>query len=50
MNIGPPGVEEILQDDLKEILKPGDREDEARDLIFRELGRWTRHVDYMFWN
>ena len=38
VNVGPPGVEEILQDDLKEILKPGAREEEAREIVFRELG------------
>lgn len=45
MNVGPSEVEEILQDDLKELLKPGALEDEARDIIFRDLGRWTYHVD-----
>jgi len=50
VNAGPPGVEEVLQDNLKEILKPGPREDEAREIIFQELGRWTHHLDCMSWN
>lgn len=39
VNIGPPGEEEVLQGDLKEILKPGAREDEARDTVLQGLGR-----------
>ena len=37
-NVGPPDMEEILQDDLKDRMKAGDREDVARERVFQELG------------
>lgn len=45
MNVGPPGVEEVLQDDLKDLLKAGELEDNARGVLLREFGRWTHGVD-----
>ena len=41
LNIGPPGVEEILQDNLKGVIKHGAREDEAHDTVFQGLGGQT---------
>ena len=45
LNVGPTGVEEVLQDNLEGILKPGEREDEACERIFRELGRQMYDTD-----
>ena len=50
LNIGPPGVEEVLQDDLKYILRPGELEDTAREKALRELGRRTFDVGRMCWD
>jgi len=41
MNVGPSGIDEVLQDDLKGIFKPGKEEEEASELLLREFGRWT---------
>jgi len=41
MNVGPSGLDEVLQDDLKGIFKPGKEEEEASELLLREFGRWT---------
>ena len=38
VNIGPDGVEEVLQDNLKNILKPREREDEACKVVLKEFG------------
>jgi hypothetical protein len=43
LNTGPEGLEEVLQDDLKDKLTPGKVEDEARKVILQELGRWIHH-------
>ena len=40
LNLGPEGEEEVLQDDLRDILKPGEWEDEARRKLFEGFGRW----------
>lgn len=50
VNVGPPDVEEIPQDDLKGMLKPGPEEDEARDTVLRDLGWWTHRVNRASWN
>ena len=42
LNVGPAGVEEVLQDGLRDMLKPGEQEERARKMILRELGRWIR--------
>ena len=39
VNIGPDGVEEVLQDDLKNVLKSGELEDMARKVAFRDFGK-----------
>lgn len=39
LNTGPPWVEEVLQDDLKDTLKPGVEEERARAVLRREFGR-----------
>ena len=41
LNTGPEGEEEILQDDLKDLLKPEKEDEEARKVLFREFGKWT---------
>lgn len=40
-NAGPRGIEGVLQDDLKEILKPGEHEEKVRKVLLQEFGRWT---------
>lgn len=49
-NLGVPGSSEVTQDDLKDILKPGEEEEEARKVILREYGRWTQDVGCASWN
>ena len=50
MNHGVPGSEEVIQDDLKDILKPEKEEEEAREVILHEFGEWTQDVDCVSWN
>ena len=40
-NVGTTGIDEVLQDDLKGIFKPGKEEEEASELLLWEFGRWT---------
>ena len=39
LNIGPAGIEEVLQDDSKDTLKPGEQKERTREVTLRELGR-----------
>ena len=39
VNVRPGGIEEVLQDDLKDKVKPGKLEDAARKRVFEELGK-----------
>ena len=39
-NLGPEGEEEVLQDDLKDILKPGIEEDVARKVLLQYFRGW----------
>jgi len=39
-NLGPEGEEEVLQDDLKDVLKRGEEEDLARSIFLQKLRRW----------
>ena len=41
LNVGPAGIEEVVQDDLKDTLKPGENEKKVRKVLLREFGRWT---------
>lgn len=43
MNKGPEGVEEVLQNDLKGILKRGKQEDVARRVLLQDFRRWSLH-------
>ena len=40
VNIGPQGSEEVTQDDLKVILKPGEREETVSGMLFEEFNTW----------
>ena len=37
LNIGPPG-EEVIQDDLKDVLKPGKQEERVRQVLLDMFG------------
>ena len=50
VNVGLAGLEEVLQDNLKGILKPDKIETEAREVITREFGRLASNVDCASWN
>ena len=39
INLGPVGEEEVVQDDLKDLLKPGPQEDAAREMLSKHLSR-----------
>ena len=41
MNLGPEGEEEVLQDNLKDILKPGEEEDVARRVLLKDFRGWS---------
>ena len=45
LNIGPAGIEEVLQDNLKNLLQPGEVEDNAREVVLKEFGGWMCDVD-----
>ena len=38
-NTGPPGIDEVVQEDLKNIFKPGRSEMKWTKILFREFGR-----------
>ena len=46
-NTGPSEIY-VLQDDLKDVVQPGEKEETARGLLFDEFGRWihvcTSHI------
>jgi len=42
LKTGPTWLMEVLQDDLKDVLKSGGREEKARVMLSRDFGRWRR--------
>jgi len=50
LNTGPTGLEEVIQADLKDVLKPGEREKKACELIYQDLGRRIQSVDRIPWD
>jgi len=44
MNVGPSGLDEVLQENLKDILTSGKEEEEAREMLLRKFGRWTHDL------
>lgn len=41
MSVGSEDIEEVLQGDLRDILKPGKSEDKVCEVILWGLGGWT---------
>jgi len=50
VNVGPTGIDEVVQANLKDVLKSGEGEEKAREVMSRELGRWIQSVDRIPWN
>lgn len=45
LNVGPTGILEVVQANLKDILKAGKREEDVRELMFEKFGRWIQSGD-----
>ena len=39
LNTGPAGVEEVLQDDLKDMLKPGEQEEKTHEVLLKKFSK-----------
>ena len=42
LNVGSAG-EEVVQEDLKDVFKPGKQDREVHEILLQELGWWTHN-------